>query len=389
MAVASAPGAVKSPLTQVHDSFTSIAMKRPRPPQTKAPTIAPATRAPTLARYLALAYLTLVVYASLHPFSGWRDLGLSPLVFLDAAWPRYWTVFDLSINALAYLPLGFLLALTLARLPGRLSPAIAATLLAALLSLCLESLQTWLPTRVSSNLDLASNSIGAAIGALLGVWHGERFFIRVAALQRRFLAPVPHAELSLVMLGLWLLTQLSPEMLLFGAGDLRQLIGLTPAVAYAANSFFVIETMLIISNTVAIGLIARTLLTNKRPPHLVLAMFFALALSIRTLAAAVLVSPQDAFIWLTPGSGLGLLIGFAILSLALLLPTSPRLALAGVALMAGTVLVNLAPPNPYSAVALATWRQGHFLNFNGLTRVIAAIWPFLALPYLIALERRL
>jgi hypothetical protein len=103
----------------------------------------------------------------------------------------------------------------------------------------------------------------------------------------------------------------------------------------------------------------------------------------------VLVSPQDAFIWLTPGSGLGLLIGFAILSLALLLPTSPRLALAGVALMAGTVLVNLAPPNPYSAVALATWRQGHFLNFNGLTRVIAAIWPCLALPYLIALERRL
>ena len=31
-----------------------------------------------LARYLALAYVLLVVYASLHPFSGWRDLGLSP-----------------------------------------------------------------------------------------------------------------------------------------------------------------------------------------------------------------------------------------------------------------------------------------------------------------------
>ena len=32
--------------------------------------------------------------------------------------------------------------------------------------------------------------------------------------------------------------------------------------------------------------------------------------------------------------------------------------LAAVALMAGTVLVNLAPPNPYSTAALATWRQG-------------------------------
>jgi VanZ family protein len=368
-----------------------MAMKHPTPALTKAPTTALAMRAPTLARYLALAYLALVVYASLHPFSGWRDLGLSPFAFLDAAWPRYWTVFDLSINALAYLPLGFFLSLTLARLPGpgRISPVIAATLLAALFSLCLECLQTWLPSRVPSNLDLASNSIGAGIGALLSAWYGERCFIRVTLLQRRFLAPVPHAELSLVMLGLWLLTQLSPEMLLFGAGDLRHLLGLTPVVSYAAPSFFVIETTIIISNTIAIGLITRTLLTERSSPHLVLAVFFILALSIHTLAAAVLVSPQDAFVWLTPGAGLGLLIGFATLSLALLLPASSRLALAGLALMAGTVLVNLTPPNPYSTVALATWRQGHFLNFNGLTRLVASLWPFLALPYLTALGRRL
>jgi VanZ family protein len=340
-------------------------------------------------RYLTFAYLVLVIYASLHPFADWRDLGLSPFAFLEAGWPRYWTAFDLSINVLAYLPLGFLLALTLARIPGRLTPALTAALLAALISLCLECLQTWLPTRVSSSLDLASNTLGASLGAMLTLWHGERFFSRIALLQRHLLAPVPHAELALIMLGLWLLTQLSPETLLFGAGDLRHLIGLTPAVAYAAPSFFVIETSIIVSNTVAIGLIARTLLTDRSSPHMVLAIFFTLALSIRTLAAAVLISPQDAFAWLTPGAGLGLLIGSVILSLTLLLPPSPRLALAGLALMAGTVLVNLTPSNPYSAVALAAWRQGHFLNFNGLTRLIASVWPFLALPYLTVLGRRL
>ena len=57
--------------------------------------------------------------------------------------------------------------------------------------------------------------------------------------------------------------------------------------------------------------------------------------------------------------------------------------------MAGTVLVNLAPANPYSSAALAAWRQGHFLNFNGLTRLVASLWPFLALPYLMLLGRRL
>ncbi|MDE2584156.1 MAG: VanZ family protein, partial [Betaproteobacteria bacterium] len=71
------------------------------------------TPAKHLARYLALAYTLLVIYASLHPFSGWRDLGLSPLAFLEAGWPRYWTGFDLTVNILAYVPLGFLLALAL------------------------------------------------------------------------------------------------------------------------------------------------------------------------------------------------------------------------------------------------------------------------------------
>lgn len=364
-------------------------MQRPRLASIQTHGSDPVTRATLLPRYLALAYAVLVVYASLHPISGWRDLGLSPFAFLDAGWPRYWTIFDLATNILAYLPLGFLLALTLRRLPGRFSPALAATLLAALISFCLECLQTWLPSRVPSNLDLACNSLGGAIGALLALHHGERFFSRVGALQRHLLAPVPHSELGLVMLGLWLLTQLSPETLLFGAGDLRHLLGLAPAVAYAAPSFFLIETGIIVCNTLAIGLIARTLLTDRASPHLVLAAFFTLALSVRTLAAAVLVAPHDAFAWLTPGATLGLLIGSVALALTLLLPAAPRIAVAGLALMAGTVLVNLTPPNPYSVVALAAWRQGHFLNFNGLTRLSASLWPFIALPYLTLLGRRL
>lgn len=340
-------------------------------------------------RYLTLVYLLLVVYASLHPFADWRDLGLSPFAFLDAAWPRYWTVFDLSINALVYLPLGFLLALTLSGLPGRWTGALAAAVLATLLSLLLECVQTWLPARVPSIVDLGCNALGAALGVLLAAWHGERFFLRAATLQQRLLAPIPHAELALVMVGLWLLTQLSPETLLFGAGDLRHLIGITPALPYAAPSFFAIETSIIICNTIAIGLIARTLINERASSRLVLVLFFVLALGVRALGAAVLVGPGEAFAWLTPGAGLGLLIGGAVLTLTLLLPASPRLALAGLALMAGTVLVNLAPPNPYSAAALATWRQGHFLNFNGLTRLTAALWPFIALPYLTLLGRRL
>ena len=70
------------------------------------------TRGPVLlARYLALAWLGLVVYGSLHPFSGWLDKGISPLAFLEGGWPRYWTAFDLVANVAVYLPLGFFLTL--------------------------------------------------------------------------------------------------------------------------------------------------------------------------------------------------------------------------------------------------------------------------------------
>src|SRR5213594_1622999 len=62
----------------------------------------------TLARYLFAAYIPLVVYASLHPFSGWRDRGLPPFAFLTAPFPRPIPVFDVVANVIGYVPLGFL-----------------------------------------------------------------------------------------------------------------------------------------------------------------------------------------------------------------------------------------------------------------------------------------
>jgi hypothetical protein len=56
--------------------------------------------------------------------------------------------------------------------------------------------------------------------------------------------------------------------------------------------------------------------------------------------------------------------------------------------MAATVFVNLAPPNPYLTATLKVWQQGTFLNFNGLTRLVGALWPFAALGYLIFLAAR-
>ena len=340
------------------------------------------------ASYLALAWCGLVVYGSLHPFTGWRDTGVSPFAFLEGGWPRYWTAFDLAVNVAVYLPLGFFLTLALSRLPGRFTAMVVATLLAGSVSFGLETLQTWLPSRVPSNLDLACNTLGSLLGALWAKAVGPRIFARVIALEQRLLAPIPHAELGLTLLGLWLLVPLSPETLLFGAGDLRQMFGLTGAMPFAAESFVMIEASITAFNAVAVGLIVRMLCARLLIAYAIVPLFLLLSLTVATLAAAILVSPADALAWLTPGSRLGLMVGTAILAVAIALPPTPRLMIAALSLMAGAVLVNLAPPNPYSAAALATWRQGHFLNFNGLTRLVGTAWPFLTLPFLLLTTRR-
>ncbi|GHU08352.1 teicoplanin resistance protein VanZ [Betaproteobacteria bacterium] len=342
---------------------------------------------PLLPRYLAIAYLALIVYASLHPFSGWRDTGISPFVFLEAAWPRYWTLFDLLINVAAYVPLGLLLAQSFECRASRLRAALLAFAAGVALSFAMESIQGYLPSRVPSNIDLLCNSLGAGLGAILSFCCGKRFFNRVSYTQQHLLTPVPHADYGLLLTGLWLLTQLSPETFLFGAGDLRHLFDIPPTLPYGAPSFFALETGITVCNTLAIGLIVSLFFAGRLAAPRALARFFAAALLIRTLAAAVLIGPQSALAWLTPGAGVGILVGGGALLLALLLPGPMRIAVAAMALMAGTVLVNLVPFNPYSVAALAIWRQGHFLNFNGLTRLIASFWPFLALPYLILLGR--
>jgi VanZ family protein len=343
---------------------------------------------PLLPRYLATAYTALIVYASLHPFSGWRAAGISPFVFLGAAWPRYWTSFDLCINVAAYVPFGFLVAQSPGSRIGRPAASLMAAAAGVALSFAMESIQSWLPARVPSNVDLLCNSLGAGLGAAASFFFGKRFLVRAVRAQQRFLAPIPHVEYGLVLIGLWLLTQLSPETLLFGAGDLRQIFVIPPAIAYDASSFLALETSIVACHTLAIGLIVSLFFPGMHPTPRALARFFAAALLVKTLATAVLVGPESAMAWLTPGSGTGILAGGGLLVVVLLLPIPLRIALAGMALMAGTVLVNLAPFNPYSSAALAVWRQGHFLNFNGLTRLAASFWPFLALPYLMLLGRR-
>ena len=351
----------------------------------------PSPRPSPLARYLLLVYVLLVIYASLHPFSGWRDQGAGAVAFLGGGLPRYITAFDLLTNFAAYLPLGFFALLALhPHLRG--TPAlIAAGLAGCALSLALEALQTYLPSRIPSNLDLATNGLGAFAGAGLALRFGvgQLGSGRLYALRHRwFLAGAQH-DLGLVLLALWLFTQLNPETLLFGNGDLRELLEHPPLPLHPAVVFIQVEAAVAACNLIAVGLFASSLARDGQPLRRLLLAPLAAALALKTVAVGVLLKAQNVFAWLTPGALLGLSVGALVLMLAVALPRAARLALAGLLLMGATVLVNLAPENPYFASALAQWPQGYYLNFNGVTRLVSLAWPFAALFYLMLLAPRL
>ena len=335
-----------------------------------------------LTLYLTGGYALLVIYASLYPLAGWRDSGGDPLAFLGAAWPRYYTGFDLATNMLAYLPFGFFCT---AALRHRLSPLpawMAAVLLGGGLSFIMELLQNYLPSRVPSNLDLACNAGGALLGGLFGVRWGSRALDegQLARWRQRMMMHANGVDTGTLLIAAWLMTQLSPETLLFGSGDLRQMLGLSPVQEFLAERFVSLEAAIAGAGLLAAGLITTMLL--RRHARMITAGVLLGAVLIKTLAHALLMGPAAAVAWITPGNSAGMVIGLAAWWLASFLVFPLQRAVAALALLFATVMVNLAPENPYLLNMLHIWNPGQFLNFNGLTRLLCSLWPFLALPWL-------
>jgi VanZ family protein len=340
-----------------------------------------------LARILFGVFAALVVYASLYPMEGWRAPVVSPFAYLSAPWPRHVTHFDIAVNVLGYVPFGFL---AVAALQPRLRGAAAFTaamLSAAVLTLLLEALQSYLPARIASNVDALCNLAGAALGAAAALRYGPRLLAEgpFGRLRHSAFLRGGAIDLGLALVGLWLFIQLNPTTLLFGAGDLREYIGAREPRGERPEFFIIIEALTAAANLTAVALVLSALASHAARTRLIVLALVAAALAVKTAAFAILMRAENVFAWLTPGAQIGLALGMLGAMLAVGLPRGLRLTLAALLFMAATVLVNLAPPNPYLVASLKVWQQGHFLNFNGLTRLVSALWPFAALGYLMYL----
>lgn len=339
-------------------------------------------------------YIALVVYASLYPFSNWRDQGIAPWSFLWAAVPRYWSGFDLAINLVGYLPLGALGVVLVLRSASQRAPALRATLGASLLSLLMEGLQSYLPQRVASREDWLLNTAGAAVGALLALALARAGGLAWwDAWHRRWLAPQSRG--ILVLLLTWPAALFFPAAVPFGVGHVWDRLGEALATALSslgpwAEKWFAHSPTLAplgpISELlcVALGLLVPCLLgfcvvRSVRHRMLLVLMVLAVGFAASSLSAALSWGPTHTWAWLDPIAALGLVLAL-VACLALVAVSwrlSASLALLALGLQMG--LLNQAPTGPYFAQTLQAWEQGRFIRFNGIAQWLGWVWPYAAM----------
>ncbi|HVE88319.1 MAG TPA: VanZ family protein [Burkholderiaceae bacterium] len=348
-----------------------------------------------LARAGCAAYVLLLLYSGLAPWRGWRDLGLNPFAYLGAPIPTHVTNFDLAVNVLAYMPLGALLVFAVHPAKRGITAVLIALSVGLLLAAIIEAAQSFLPTRIPSNLDLLTNTAGASLGALFAAPVASSLIDRGRLADWRLRWFERDASLVLLLVAAWPIAQIYPEPMLFGNGDIRDALStlftavgaMLPiddavfAVTEFADSFDVAEFVLaeafvVAAAILAVGLAFASTMRPHAPKVKLLLALLVTALVSKALANAVQFGPERALTWLTPGAYGGVALGVLSLLAASAGPRIWSARFAMLALVALVVAVNLVPENPYYTDAISAWRQGQLLNFNALAQWLSWLWPY-------------
>ncbi|HLP98289.1 MAG TPA: VanZ family protein [Sideroxyarcus sp.] len=347
-------------------------------------TVLPAKPRSLLRRYLAAGYAAFIVYASLSPFTGWQEQGLTFLEVLTSPFAQTYTAFDAFSNLLAYLPFGVLLGLTLrAQLAARWS-VLGAMLGGLLLSAAMEYLQMYLPSRTSSNSDILSNGIGVLLGALLAVGIERRvWFARLTAWRISLFRRGAGADFGLALVMLWMFAQINPSLPLLGNVFITE-----PAyrmfAAMPEEPFNIWESLAVALNLLMLGTLLLTLLRYGRHVVVGLMMMLGVVALAKFAAAAVLLKSWALMLWLNSEAMLGIVIGLLLMAGIAWLPRVWLFWTAALAALSYLLLANwvLDSGTPSAAMRLYYWRYGHLRNFNNLSQVVSSLFPLLLGGYL-------
>lgn len=326
----------------------------------------------------------LIAYASLYPFLPPRLPSMEAALGYFSR-PRYVTVFDVTLNVLAYVPLGTLACLYFRQADSTARAILKAAAFGAVFSFMMESLQLFVPGRVASIYDTLANTAGALWGALVFADPFYSLLTRPLGERReRLVIPGVWGDAGLVLLMLWMITQLNPALPFFGAGNIvgnggdpGDLVALQwAAVAVSIWGF---------------GLFVSSLLRGEHGTLRATLVLLSVALWLKFVAATFMLQPHFAEEWLSVGRVLGLVAGIAMLVPTRRFSRPGRIYLALMLVLAGALFSMIV--GSYSPLddllRLFRWPYGQLANFTTLTRSLHEAWPFMTLAFLIALFMRI
>jgi VanZ family protein len=324
----------------------------------------------------AFAYLCLLFYGSLYPFTRWHAPAY-PLMHFLPLWPDHLDKGDVLQNVLVYAPFGLLCTLWLVQAMPVLRAAALAVMLGALVSFSIETLQQFNPARVASTVDIVMNTLGSAGGAMLATTIVRHTFSGrlVLSWRDRWFRHGPLANAGLVVIGFWMLSQTSPLVPTLDIGHLRHaLAGLWHALhdPHSADLARIARYALM---TAGLGIMLMLLVQPGKPAALLLAAMLAAVL----LAKVIVVSRM-----LSLEAICGAALAFAACIVLRLLPAR-LLPLAGIVLIAGGFTVyELAPGDGGVGVGLSfNWIPfaGHMRSITALENILELLWPFMAIAW--------
>lgn len=337
-----------------------------------------------LQRYLAAGYTLFIAYVSLSPFSGWQDQGLFFTDVLTAPLVQTFTTFDFTLNYLSYFPFGFLLAYLLRAHKSTLYVMLLATLSGLCLSIVMEYAQMYLPSRISSNTDLISNTLGTFSGCAFALKIVEYPWVtKFATWHDKWFRHGRLSDFGLALVTLWVFAQINPTLPMLGSVFVSE-VARWPFDIVPAAPFNWLECTEVAFNLLLLGILLLTLMRERRYTLNALLLVLLGVTLIKFIAAAILLKSWALLLWLNSEAMLGILLGLMLLTAALRLSRMWLLIFASLLAVIYLVQIQeqLFTSTPYHSMRMYHWHYMHMLNYNGLSQLANFLFPVLFLFYL-------
>jgi len=335
--------------------------------------------------WLAIGYALFIVYASLSPFSGWRSQGINFFEMLDAPLLQTYTAFDAALNLMSYLPFGLLVGLALRARFGAVTSVNLCLIIGMALSVSMEFLQMYLPTRISSNMDVLSNSVGMLMGALLavGISLWPWLIARLTHSRSSLFRQGKEMDFGLAMLMLWMFVQINPSLPMLGNVFISE-VARQPFVTQPPAPFDGWECIAVALNLLMLGTLLLTLLRVPRNVVTALLVILSVVALVKFISAMLLLRSWALLLWINSEAVLGMLMGLLMLLVQLWLKRTAAIGSGAMVALVYFIVVNFVVDGntPSAAMPIYHWHYGHLLNYNGLAQTITLIFPLLLLFHL-------